>query len=160
MILTCMASPAFQARPRLGEAVNTPDAVNNAITVITDPIGVCGDPATLIHSIQGSGLVSGDVGSIREVEAVVIATFQDTNQIVGYFVQEEDTEVDADPLTSEGLRIYDPANTPAVGDLVRIRGSVTEFSGLTELNNVIGFAVCGSGTATARDSQPACFICR
>jgi predicted extracellular nuclease len=140
--------PGFIGSPALGEAVNTPGLVNEVITVPTDPIGVCGDPATLIHAIQGSGLVSGDVGSIREVEAVVTATFQDPNQIGGYFVQEEDGDVDADSLTSEGLRIFDPANTPNVGDVVRIRGSVAEFFGLTELTNVTGFAVCGSGVAT------------
>jgi predicted extracellular nuclease len=115
------------------------------VTVPTDPVGVCGDPATLIHDIQGSGLASGDVGSIREIEAVVVATFQSPDQIGGYFVQEEDTDADADPLTSEGLRVFDTANTPSVGDVVRIRGSVTEFFDLTELNNVVGFAVCGSG---------------
>ena len=115
---------------------------------MTDPIGVCGDPATLIHDIQGSGLASTDVGSIREVEAVVVATFQGPDQIGGYFIQEEDTDADADPLTSEGLRIFDTANTPDVGDVVRIRGSVTEFFDLTELNNVTDFAVCGSGVAT------------
>lgn len=142
--------PGFVGSQQIGEAVNTPGAVNEVITVIVDPFGVCGDPATLIHDIQGSGLASTDVGNIRAVEAVVVATFQGPNQIGGYFVQEEDTDADADSLTSEGLRVFDTANTPSVGDVVRIRGSVTEFFDLTELNNVIDFAVCGSGgVATA-----------
>ena len=140
--------PGFAGTPSLGEAENTPGATNVAFSVPTDPVGACGDDATLIHDIQGSGLVSLDVGSIREVEAVVVATFSDPGQIGGYFLQEEDTDVDADPLTSEGLRVFDNTNDPEVGDLVRIRGSVTEFSGLTEINNVTGFSVCGEGTAT------------
>jgi predicted extracellular nuclease len=140
--------PGYAGTPVLGEAENTPGAANVAISVPTDPVGACGDDATLIHDIQGSGLASLDVGSIREVEAVVVAAFNGTNQIGGYFLQEEDTDADADPLTSEGLRIFDPANFPAVGDVVRIRGSVTEFSGLTEINNVTGFSVCGEGVAT------------
>ena len=39
----------------------------------------------------------------------------------GFFIQEEDTDIDADPLTSEGIYVYDP-NTfidVNVGDLVR-----------------------------------------
>jgi hypothetical protein len=139
--------PGFPGTPILGEAVNTPGAPNSAITVLTDPIGVCGDPATSIHTIQGAGLASGDVSSIREIEAVVVATFQALNQIGGYNIQEEDAQADADPLTSEGLRIFDNANTASVGDLVRVRGSVTEFNGLTELTNVIGYSVCETGHA-------------
>ncbi len=141
----------FAGSPMLGEAVNTPNAANATISVPTDPIGMCGDPSTLIHDIQGSGLASSDVGSIREVEAVVVATFYGPNQIGGYFLQEEDTDADADPLTSEGLRVFDTTNTPSVGDLVRIRGSVTEFFDLTELNNVTNFAACGTGVVTAAE---------
>jgi predicted extracellular nuclease len=140
--------PGFSGSPSVGEAENTPGATNVAITVITDPIGVCGDPATLIHDIQGNGLASSDVGSIREVEAVVVATFQGTDQIGGYFIQEEDADADGNPLTSEGLRIFDTGNTPDVGELIRIRGSVTEYFDLTEINNVTDYALCGSGVAT------------
>jgi uncharacterized protein len=140
--------PGFTGTQQIGEAINTPGAVNEVITVIVDPFGACFEPATLIHTIQGSGEASTDVGNVRAVEAVVVATFQDTNQIGGYFIQEEDADVDANPLTSEGLRIFDNANTPSVGDVIRIRGSVTEFNGLTELTNILDFAVCGTGVAT------------
>jgi predicted extracellular nuclease len=141
--------PGFVGSQEIGEAVNTPGAMNEVITVIVDPFGACGDPATLIHEIQGSGLASTDVGNVRAVEAVVVATFYGPDQIGGYFLQEEDDDADADPLTSEGLRIFDTANTPSEGDVVRIRGSVTEFFDLTELNNVSDFALCGTGVATA-----------
>jgi len=139
--------PGYSGSLVIGEAENTPTAVNASITVISDPVGVCGDDATPIHDIQGSGLISPYIDSIREVEAVVTAVFQGSGYIGGYFVQEEDTDADGDPLTSEGLRIFDTANTPAIGDLVRIRGSVTEFRELTELNNITGFSVCGTGVA-------------
>jgi len=138
----------FPGSPAIGEAENTPGAANAVITVATDPFGACGDPATLIHEIQGSGPASSDVGSIREVEAVVTATFQDPGQIGGYFIQEEDDDADTDPFTSEGLRIFDVANTPNVGDVIRVRGSVAEYFDLTELNNVVEFEVCGTGVAT------------
>jgi predicted extracellular nuclease len=145
--------PGFPGSPALGEAENTPDAVNVAITVPTDPVGVCGDPSTLIHDIQGAGLVSPDVGSIREIEGVVVGDFQGSTGLNGFMVQEEDGDVDANPLTSEGIFVFDPANAVALnpGDVVRIRGSVAEFFTLTEINNVVTVIDCNS-TDTASPS--------
>jgi len=138
--------PGFPGSPALGEAENTPGAVNVAITVLTDPVGICGDPATLIHDIQGAGLASGDVGNIREVEGVVVGDFQGGTGLNGFFVQEEDAEADGDALTSEGIFVFDPANAVAldVSDVVRVRGAVAEFNGLTELNNVEAVIDCNA----------------
>jgi predicted extracellular nuclease len=136
--------PGFPGSPALGEAVNTPDAVNALITVPTDSVGVCGDSATLIHAIQGPGLVSPDVGSIREIEGIVVGDFQGSSGLNGFFVQEEDTDADGDAATSEGIFVFDPANAVAlsVGDIVRVRGTVAEFSGLTEIDNVATVIDC------------------
>jgi predicted extracellular nuclease len=144
--------PGFAGSPELGEAENTPGAVNMAITVETDPIGVCGDPATFIHDIQGAGLASVDVGNIREIEGVVVGDFQGSAALNGFFVQEEDAEADADPLTSEGIFVFDPVNAVALdtGDVVRVRGAVAEFSGLTQINNVAAVIYCNiADTASA-----------
>jgi predicted extracellular nuclease len=143
--------PGFPGSPALGEAENTPGAVNVVITVLTDPVGVCGDPATLIHDIQGAGLASGDVGNIREIEGVVVGDFQGSNGLNGFNVQEETDQVDGNPSTSEGIFVFDPANaTPLdVGDVVRVRGTVTEFFDLTQINNVVTVLDCEStGTAS------------
>jgi len=144
--------PGFPGSPTAGEAENTPNAVNVDITGPTDPLGACGDPATPIHDIQGSGLSSTDLGSIREIEGVVVGDFQGSGALRGFFVQEEDADADADALTSEGIFVFDPATTVALdpNDLVRVRGSVTEFSGLTQINNVEAVTDCNvTGTATA-----------
>ena len=89
--------------------------MNEAVTVPTDPIGVCGDSATFIHDIQGSGLASPDVGSIREIEGVVVGDFQGSSGLNGFFVQEEDTDVDGDAATSEGIFVFDPAEQAGYG---------------------------------------------
>ncbi|MDH3260543.1 MAG: ExeM/NucH family extracellular endonuclease [Acidimicrobiia bacterium] len=144
--------PGFAGSPLLGEAENTPGAINVAITVLTDPIGVCGDPATLIHDIQGSGLSSTDVGNIREIEGVVVGDFQGSAGLNGFNVQEEDGDADGDSLTSEGIFVFDPADAVPldVGDVVRVRGSVAEFNGLTEISNVAAVIDCdATGTASA-----------
>ena len=129
----------------------------NGGNVPVDPVGVCGDPATLIHAIQGSGMASSDVGSIREIEAVVVGDFQDgvlgvNGDLNGFNLQEEDGQADSDPLTSEGIFVYDGSFgvDVNVGDVVRVRGSVAEYNGLTEISNVASVTVCQSpSTATA-----------
>ncbi len=148
--------PGFPGSPAPGEAVNTPDAVNALITVPTDPVGVCGDPATKIHDIQGAGLVSPDVGSIREIEGVVVGDFQGSTGLNGFMVQEDDADVDGDSLTSEGIFVFDPANAIALAadDVVRVRGSVEEFFGLTRLGSVVTVVACGA-TGTASPSTVA-----
>jgi len=137
----------FEGTPLAGEAYNTPGAPNELITITIPPFGVCGDPATFIHDVQGSGLTSPLAGSDTAVivEGVVMSNFQGPNQIGGYHVQEEDAEADTDPQTSEGLYIFDNSNTPSVGDVVRVEGAVTEFNGLTEISGALNFANCGSG---------------
>lgn len=138
--------------PTIGEAENTPGAVNAAITVATDPVGVCTNPATFIHDIQGAGMASSDVGSTREIEGVVVGDFQGSAALNGFHVQEEDADADADPLTSEGIFVFDSANAVAleVGDVVRVRGTVAEFFGLTEMTNVESVIDCNAtGTASA-----------
>jgi hypothetical protein len=130
-------------------AAITPGA-ENACGPVIPPFGVCGDPATLIHAVQGGGPASPEVGNIHTIEGVVVGDFQNTStQLSGFFLQEEDGQADADPATSEGIFVYDPAFTldVAVGDVVRVQGAVTEFFGLTELTSVTNMALCSSGSA-------------
>jgi hypothetical protein len=119
------------------------------------PFGACADPATLIHDIQGAGATSPLAGSILEIEGVVVGDFQnnaepDTGNLNGFYLQEEDTQVDDDPATSEGLFVFAAgAADVQVGDLVRVKGTVTEFatsggSSMTELASVTDLADCGT----------------
>ncbi len=93
---------------------------------------------TYIHEIQGSGASSPLAGQSVVVEAIVIADFQGSSQLNGFFIQEEDSDVDSDPLTSEGIFVYDSGSSidVNVGDLVQITGTVTEYFDLTEITNV------------------------
>lgn len=93
---------------------------------------------TFIHVVQGDGASSPLVGQSVTVEAVVIADFQGGTQLRGFFIQEEDADQDHDPLTSEGVFVFD-SSSPVdvnVGDLVSVTGTVTEYFGLTEITNV------------------------
>ncbi len=145
--------PGFPGSPTAGEAENTPDAVNAVITAPTDPFGVCNDPATPIHDIQGPGLVSPDVGSVREIEGIVTGDFEGGSELNGFFMQEESADYDADVMTSEGIFVFNEGvGSVNVGDTVRVRGSVVEFFELTEINNVASVTQCPATGTTAPSS--------
>ena len=99
---------------------------------------------TKIHEIQGSGSASPLVGSLVTIEGVVVGDFQDAGlgangDFNGFFVQEEDSDGDADAATSEGILVFDgyePTVNVAVGDLVRVTGDVAEYYDMTEIRNV------------------------
>jgi uncharacterized protein len=131
----------------------TPGAANDCPPP-PPPFGVCGDDLELpIHDIQGAGAASPVAGSERVIEGVVVGDFQGSSGLNGFFVQEEDADADADAQTSEGLFVFAPGSDPvAVGDVVRVRGTVGELSGKTQLGSVTGLAVCpGEASATATE---------
>jgi uncharacterized protein len=125
---------------------------DTSFSFTTTDAPVCGDPATAIHQIQGSALSSPLVGTPRSIEGVVVGDFQGPGQFSGFYVQEEAADTDADLATSEGIFVFN--NTPvSAGDIVRVRGTVTEFASgtttLTEIASVTSVLVCASGGSVA-----------
>ena len=88
---------------------------------------------TKIHDIQGRGELSPQQGRTLTIEGVVVADFQAPWQLGGFYVQEEDRDIDSDPATSEGIFVYNSASTVSVGDRVLIHGMVAEYRHVTEL---------------------------
>lgn len=88
-----------------------------------------------IHDIQGNGSASPIQGTTVEIQGVVSASFQGAGRLRGFFVQERDASVDADPNTSEGIFVFCNTCVTAVfeGQLVSVVGTVTEFNDLTEV---------------------------
>ncbi len=87
-----------------------------------------------IHEVQGSGGSVAITTPVR-VEAVVVADFQDGDQLRGFFLQEEDADADADAGTSEGIFVFCSAcpTAVAVGDLVRVTGVPSDFFGMSQI---------------------------
>lgn len=107
--------------------------------------GACGDAATAIHVVQGTGRASPIVGQTVTVEGVVVGDFQNVKtQLRGFFVQEESADQDTDPTTSEGIFVFDNGLKDDVkaGDQVRVRGVVQEFNTMTELKRVEKVVLC------------------
>jgi predicted extracellular nuclease len=127
----------------------TPASVSATGTILNDdgPIPTCGTPgATLISQIQGSGLTSPLVGSIRTIEGIVTGNFQ-TGGLNGFFVQEEAADQDGDPATSEGIFVNNTSFPVAVGQKVRVTGTVAEVGSpsQTTLTAVTAREVCSVG---------------
>ncbi len=111
----------------------------------------CQAPSTPIHSVQGGGAASPLIGQTVDVQGIVVGDFQnnaspDDGNLNGFHLQAEDSDHDDYPYTSEGVFIYYSGGTVdvATGDEVRVRGTVSEYNGLTEIN-ASQVLVCDSG---------------
>lgn len=97
---------------------------------------------TPINAIQGAGDSSPLVGELVITEGVLTADFSGRDQLRGFYLQA--AAPDENPATSEGLFVYGrlPAGIQR-GELLRLRGSVKEYQGLTELEKPDLLARCG-----------------
>lgn len=88
-----------------------------------------------IHEVQGSGATVAITDPVI-VEAIVVADFQGSDQLRGFFIQEEDADADADPDTSEGIFVFcgGCATDVAVGDLVQVTGQPVDFFGMSQID--------------------------
>jgi predicted extracellular nuclease len=140
--------PGFLGTIAVGEAYNTPGAPNE---IYVPPPEMCGDPFTPIYDVQGNGSASPLVGTEVAIEGVVVGDFQnnaseDNGDLNGFHVQ--DPTGDADAATSDGVFVYAPGGMDvSVGDAVRVRGSVSEYFGLTEIS-ASQIWNCGTGSVS------------
>ena len=141
----------------LERAPITPGATNACAPPPPPPnsFGACGDDTeTRIHAIQGAEASTPVPGEIRVVEGIVVGDYQQAGGFNGYYLQEEDADADASAATSEGIFVFagslaSGAADVSAGQLVRVRGTVSEFSGLTQIGSLTDAVVCpGGGTVT------------
>jgi predicted extracellular nuclease/methionine-rich copper-binding protein CopC len=110
-------------------------------------------PLTAIYAIQGSGHVSPLVG--QAVNTIGVVTAVDTNGSRGFYIQ--DPNGDGNAATSDGIFVFRPSGAlPEVGHLVRVSGTVQEFTpsgaavgslSTTELSSVTDVTDLGMGPA-------------
>ena len=81
---------------------------------------------TFIHDVQGTTDTSPKVGQTVTVEGVVVGDFQGAGQFSGFYLQEEDADVDADPATSRASSSSAPRGEHR--RRVRVDGTVSEFT--------------------------------
>jgi predicted extracellular nuclease len=100
---------------------------------------MCSDAYTPIYDIQGSGMESPIVGSEVATEGIVVGDFQEGGKN-GVYIQA--LTGDGDPATSDGVFVYSPGVELYTGDHIRVRGTVKEYYGLTEIGSVSQVWVC------------------
>ena len=110
---------------------------------------VCDTQKTLINAIQGDGATSPLVDTPVELEGIVTADFQGDDQLKGFFVSSLTTDIDENPLTSEGIFVYFADTDVSVGDHVRVQGNVAEYFDSTQIDNVTQVAVCNTDLTVA-----------
>ncbi len=115
-------------------------------------IGNCGDSATRIHTVQGTTDTSPLAGQTVVIEGVVTGSFQNSNGLSGFYLQEETGDEDGDVDTSEGIFVYDTAHAVASGDKIRVGGTVSETYGQTQLGSVSAVSACGTAALPAATS--------
>src|SRR5205085_7555822 len=95
----------------------TPEADETFVVNVTNVAGattadgqgqgtIVNDDVVRIHDVQGNGAATPIPGATVTVEGVVTGNFQASDRLRGFFVQEEDADVDADPNTSEGIFVF------------------------------------------------------
>lgn len=121
--------------------------------VVEPPTMNCpvGPDVTLVHELQGASDVTPCDGEDIVIEGVVVADYEGPQPALGgFYLQEEDVDADADPVTSEGVFVFNPGgDSVSLGDTVRVSGTVVERQGQTQ----VGFAtievlVAGDGVST------------
>ena len=116
--------------------IGSPGAIGAPVIVPTKINAVQGSAATQItvnNRTDGSPLNTQSV----TIEGVVVADFQSSTQLSGFFIQEEDSDRDNNSATSEGIFVF-TGTTPILdvqeGQVVRVTGNVSELFGMTQVS--------------------------
>jgi predicted extracellular nuclease len=137
-------------------AVTSTDTDYDGLAVADLTVNVTDDQTdvTLISTIQGDGDASALVGQVVTVRAVVVGDFQngdadESRNLGGFWLQEEDADADGNAATSEGIFVFDAAFgvDVNVGDIVTVTGTVDEVFGETQIDTVTSVSVESSGNA-------------
>ena len=93
-----------------------------------------------IHAVQGAGLRSPLAPATGTANGQVATTAGNIVTAIGptgFTIQTPDNRVDADPLTSQGIFVFTssaPQAMLAVGDVVTVKGPVSEFFSFTQIS--------------------------
>lgn len=117
----------------------------------------CSQAATPISSVQGSGASTPLNNTTVTVQGVVIGDYEGASPGQrGFYIQS--LVPDGDPATSEGIFVFNSANTDMVGlgQVVRVTGVAGENQGQTQIsinttNTPSALVQCGNGTAMPID---------
>ncbi len=118
----------------------------------TEPPAACALPDTPIGEVQGSTETSPKAGQSVTVQGVVVGDYEGPSPNLRGFYLQEMTQVDSDPLTSEGIFVFNGDNNRvSLGQVVQVTGNVSEFQGQTQVSASV-IELCGT-TATVEPAE-------
>jgi predicted extracellular nuclease len=138
-VVTINTTPGTKSLPiSISDAQGRSGSATISLTVTTAPLNLS------IHDIQGPGDTSPVAGKLVSTTGIVTAVVSN-----GFFIQNPDNAVDADPNTSEGVFVFTssrPAAVATVGNLVQVTGTVAEFIPSSDPNSPPSTEISGSPT--------------
>jgi predicted extracellular nuclease len=136
-VVTINTTPGTKSLPiSISDAQGRSGSATITLIVTTAPLNLS------IHDIQGPGDTSPVAGKLVSTTGIVTAVVSN-----GFFIQNPDNAVDADPNTSEGVFVFTssrPAAVAAVGNLVQVTGTVNEFIPSSDPNSPPSTEISGS----------------
>jgi hypothetical protein len=127
-----------------------PDNMATNYVVSFTASDVCALPFTPVPSIQGNGSSVAISGAVT-TKGVVVGDYEGPSPALrGFYIQ--DTTGDGDPVTSDGIFVFEGsnANSVSLGDLVWVSGTAGEFESQSQIS--LGTVVkCGTGTVAPVD---------
>lgn len=127
--------PGFVGTPEVGEALNTPGAVNQLVE--PPPVAACSAVDTPIGLVQGPADATPLNGQTVTVQGVISGDYEgDTPGFRGFFMQNTPDNDDDDPLTSDGIFVFvsDNSTDRQVGQVVQVTGTAGEFRDQTQIS--------------------------
>lgn len=109
------------------------------------PTGLsCQATVATIGEVQGTGDVSPLEGTVQTVRGVVSASLPGLG---GFFLQNTGADADGNPLSSDAIWVESSSNASVTqGQVLAVRGSVSEKFGRTQISASEISAPCGSGS--------------
>jgi uncharacterized protein len=121
-----------------GIATHTSSTYNGTLSLSGVALGL-----TPIAQIQGTAAASSFSGQVLATQGLVTADFQGTNELGGFFIQ--DPIGDSNPLSSEGIFIFNTSYSVNVGDVVTLSGLVDEYFNKTQIKSLTSLSVNSTG---------------
>jgi hypothetical protein len=138
-IVTVTTTPGTKSLPiSISDAQGRSGSATITLVVTSAPLNLS------IHDIQGPGDTSPVVGRLVSTTGIITAVVSN-----GFFIQNPDNAVDADPNTSEGVFVFTssrPAAPAVVGNFVQVTGTVSEFIPSSDPNSPSSTEIQGPST--------------
>lgn len=131
------------------DSLDPPDTMAADFASSFSVVDVCLLPFTPAYAIQGSGASAALTGT-RTTKGVVVGDYEGPSPTLrGFYLQ--DATGDNDPATSDAIFVFNNNNdSVALGDVVRVSGSVSEFQSQTQIS-ATSVVKCGTGTVAPTD---------